>query len=121
MRTTTVTLLPTTTYGTPSGNYDGSSTDWPGTAQQAADYYGGFGALQTTAFYLNGFAGIINIEATLDSDSDSADWFTVYTVDASVDPITANWSQNITGKFTFIRATVESFSAGSITKVTLTY
>ena len=67
MKTTTLQLLPTTSYGTPSGNYDGSSLDWSGENQQASNYYGGFGALQTLAFYLNGFEGLIKIEATVDS------------------------------------------------------
>ena len=67
MKTTTLQLLPTTSYGTPSGNYDGSSQDWSGEDQQAANYYGGFGGLQTVAFFLNNFQGKIKIEATLDS------------------------------------------------------
>jgi TPR repeat protein len=49
MKTTTLQLLPTTTHGTPSGNYDGSSLDFAGTRQQAANYYGGFGVAQDHA------------------------------------------------------------------------
>lgn len=122
MKTTTLQLLPTTTYGTPSGNYDGSSEDWSGVDQQAANYYGGFGGLQTVAFYLNGFQGRIKIEATLDfAPALDADWFKVYEFDSTSSATTNNFSTNITGNFTWIRANVEEFSAGTITKLMLSY
>ncbi len=122
MKTTTLQLLPTTTYGTPSGNYDGSSEDWSGDQQKAADYYGGFGQLQTIAFYLNGFQGKIKIEATLDSvPALDADWLKVYEFNSNTSPTTNNFSTNITGNFTWIRANVEEFSAGTITKVYMSY
>jgi hypothetical protein len=122
MRTTTVQLLPTTSYGTPSGNYDGSSLDWSGDIQQAANYYGGFGQLQTVAFYLLNFQGLIRIEATLDTTpvADSA-WFKVYDFDSIENPTTNNFSTNITGNFTWIRATVIGFEAGTISKVMMSY
>ena len=59
MKTTTLQLLPTTSYGTPSGNYDGSSLDFNGDREQAANYYGGFGDLQTLAFFVEAFEGRI--------------------------------------------------------------
>jgi len=122
MKTTTLQLLPTTTYGTPSGNYDGSSQDWSGVRQQAANYYGGFGGLQTIAFFFNGFQGLIKIEATLDSDpTTDAQWFKVYEFDSLTSPTTNNFSRNITGNFTWIRANVEGFEAGSIEKVMMSY
>jgi hypothetical protein len=122
MKTTTLQLLPTTTYGTPSGNYDGSSQDWSGDRQQAANYYGGFGGLQTIAYYLNGFQGRIKIEATLDSDpvTDAA-WFKVDEFDSTTSTTTNNFSVNITGNFTWIRANVEDFDAGTITKLYMSY
>jgi hypothetical protein len=122
MKTTTLQLLPTTTYGTPSGNYDGSSLDWSGPDQPAADYYGGFGQLQTVAFYLLNFQGLIRIEATLESvPATDADWFKIYDFDSVAAPTTNNFSTNITGNFTWIRATVIGFDAGTITKVMMSY
>ena len=122
MKTTTLELLPTTTYGTPSGNYDGSSQDWSGDRQQAANYYGGFGGLQTIAYYLNGFQGRIKIEATLDSDpTTDAAWFKVNEFDSTSTATTNNFSVNITGNFTWIRANVEDFDAGTITKLYMSY
>ena len=122
MKTTTLQLLPTTSYGTPSGNYDGSSQDWSGEDQQAANYYGGFGGLQTVAFFLNNFQGKIKIEATLDSaPAVDTDWFKVYEFDSTSSATTNNFSTNITGNFTWMRANVEDFSQGTITKLMLSY
>ena len=122
MKTTTLQLLPTTTYGTPSGNYDGSSEDWSGDQQQAANYYGGFGDLQTVAYFLLNFQGRIRIQATLDQQpaSDAA-WFNVEDFDSVDSATTDNFSRNITGNFVWIRARVEDFSAGTITKLMLSY
>jgi hypothetical protein len=122
MKTTTVQLLPTTSYGTPSGNYDGSSLDWSGDREKAADYYGGYGDLQTIAFYLVNFRGLIKIECTLDSDpTTDAAWFKVYEYDSLSSQTTTNFSTNITGNFTWIRANVEGFVAGTITQVAMSY
>ena len=122
MKTTTLQLLPTTTYGTPSGNYDGSSQDFSGDQQQAANYYGGFGDLQTIAFFLSGFQGRIRIQATLDSvPASDQQWFPVQDFDSTGSPTTENFSRNITGNFTWIRARVEDFQAGSIEKVMMSY
>jgi len=122
MKTTTLQLLPTTSHGTPSGNYDGSSQDWAGEQQQAANYYGGFGTLQTIAFYLSGFQGRIRIEATLDSEPTvDSNWFQVYDFDSESSPTTNNFPTNIHGNFAWIRARVENFTAGTITKVMLSY
>jgi hypothetical protein len=123
MKTTTLQLLPNTAHGTPSGNYDGSSLDFNGTRQQAANYYGAFGGLQTVAFYLNGFQGRIRIEATLESDpTENSDWFRVYDVDyTDSTAATTNFSTNITGNFVWIRARVEEFTAGTISRVMISY
>jgi hypothetical protein len=122
MKTTTLQLLPTTTYGTPSGNYDGSSLDWSGDRQQAANYYGGFGTLQTIAYFLSNFQGRIRIEASLDSDpTTDAQWFLINDFDSRASATTSNFSRNITGNFTWIRANVTDFDQGTISKLMLSY
>jgi len=122
MRTTTLQLLPTTTNGTPSGNYDGSSQDFSGDRQQAANYYGGFGGLQTIAFYLTNFEGKIHIEASLDTDPTAdEDWFLVNEFDTASSSSSENFARNITGNFTWIRARVLDFTAGTINYVTMSY
>ena len=122
MQTTTLQLLPTTTFGTPSGNYTGTSTFFAGVRAQAADYYGGFGQLQTFAFFLNAFQGIITIQASLDTDPTSdVQWFPVNIYDASTSPVTDNFPVSITGNFTWLRAYVSDFQAGTITKLAVSY
>ncbi len=114
---TTQTLLTNVVYGTPSGRYDGSSQDWTSDAVKAADYYQGRGGVQTVGFNVAGFDGVIVIEATLDTDAETAGWFDVLDFDLS----TAQRSESVIGNFTWIRARVRSFEAGTVASVTVTY
>lgn len=119
---TTVTLLETTEYGVPSGNYDGSSQDWAGVARPAADYYQGRGSIQTVTISVTGFEGVIYIEACLDSVSEAANWFTVYQYgDGSTTPVSDYNVHAIQGNFTWLRARVEAFSGGTINTITAAY
>lgn len=125
MKTTDLVLLPATVHGIPSGNYDGSSLDWSGDRQPAANYYLSTGSLQTVTYRFNDFVGVVNIQATLDSDPTAdSEWFTVLTIGDGTTPIAAgsgNSSQSITGNFTWLRANVTDFSAGEITTFSLSY
>ncbi len=122
MTTTTQTILDTTVYGTAAGNYDGSSQDWVSDARKAANYYRGYGSIQTVTISVTGFEGILYIEATLDSDPDSAAWFPTYTYgDGSTTPLSDYHPATITGNFTWMRVRVEGFSGGTINSVTITY
>ena len=118
----TVTILPATIYGTPSGNYDGSSQDWIGDAVQAANYYMGRGSVQTIMFSVNAFEGIMYLEATLDTDPDSAEWFETFVYgDGSTVPLTDYHPATVTGNFTWMRVRVAGFSGGTINATTITY
>jgi hypothetical protein len=123
MKTTDLTLLPLTVYGTPSGNYDGSSdTAFAGDRQKAADYYVSGVGIQSVRFITDEFEGSIIIQATLDADpQDDADWFDVYEFPDDSSATTANISYPVKGNFTWIRARVRDFVGGQITSVTVTY
>ena len=116
---TTQTLVDDVTYGTASGNYDGSSQDWLSNAVPAANYYGGQGSLQTIIFDVDALVGNITVEATLTDLPDSAPWFKVATLSAN------NQSEvrtnTIVGNFSWIRATVTDFTAGNVNIVTASY
>jgi hypothetical protein len=114
---TTQTLLSNVVYGTPSGRYDGSSQDWTSVAIKGSDYYQGRGGIQTIAFAVTGFAGSIVIEATLDSDADNAAWFDVLDFETA----TVQRSESVIGNFTWIRARVLNFAAGTINNIAVTY
>lgn len=123
---TTRTLLSNVEYGVPSGNYDGSSLDFTGNAVQGPGYYLGHSGQQTITMRLTGFTGQITVQATLDTDPDQANWFSVYEIgndgssgDSST--ITAHFSVDRIGQFVWQRARVEFFSDGSITDILIAY
>lgn len=118
---TTKTMLGTTVYGTPSGNYDGSSQDWAGDAVEAANYYRGRGGLQTVLITLTNVVGEIVIEATLDSVAQTATWFETATYGNTSSAVTGLHSVNIPGNFAWIRARVVGFDSGTINSVTVSY
>jgi len=119
---TTLTILETTTYGTPSGNYDGSSQDWISDARLASNYYRGQGGVQTVLFSVTGFEGTMYLEGTLDTDPASAAWFRTFEYgDGSTTPLTDYHPETVAGNFTWMRVRVEGFSGGTINTVTITY
>jgi hypothetical protein len=115
-------ILPTTEYSVPSGNYDGSSQDWVSDAVKAANYYRGQGNIQTIIIQVTDFEGIMYIEATLDADAQTATWFNTYVYgDGSTTPLTDYHPASITGNFTWMRIRIEGFSGGTINSATITY
>ena len=121
MNLTNETILSSTTYGTPSGNYDGSSQLFYSDPVRAANYYGGQGAIQTAVISTTGFQGNVRLQATLnDQPSIQAAWFEIAAFD-NPSPITTAHTVTITGNFTFIRARIDNFDAGTINSITLTF
>lgn len=118
MKTEDLVLLPLTVYGTPSGNYDGSSdTDFYSDRQKGASYYYS-GKIQTLYFETQGFVGVMDIEATLDADPQTDnDWFQIQ----GIGPGTYALSVPVVGNFTWMRIHVREFTAGQITTVTISY
>ena len=114
-------LLPSTTYGTPSGNYDGSSTSFIGNAIPAANYYGGQGSAQTAIIQATGFVGVVTIEATLNDWTQQALWFEVETYGNASVPTTDTQAINMIGNFVWLRAKVTDFTAGSINSANVVY
>lgn len=118
---TTRSILGTTTYGTPSGNYDGSSMDWASDAVQAAGYYRGYGGLQTVTFSFSNFVGVIHVEATLDEIAEDANWTEVYLIGDHSTAMSGIYAPTLTGNFAWMRVRVDFFDAGTINYVNITY
>jgi hypothetical protein len=119
---TTKILLNRTVYGVPSGNYDGSSQNFYGDPQPAANYYRGRGPLQTVTYDFEGFVGDIIVEATLDADPVEAVWVPVDRIGADASTqFTGRYSTNLTGNYTWLRVQVEDFSDNIIQLITVTY
>jgi len=116
---TTLALLPSTTFGTPSGNYNGSSTSFVGNAVPAANYYGGQGSVQTLSFTVANLTAILTTQATLNDDPTLDQWFDVYALTANATSNTATNSP--IGNFSWLRVAVTNFTAGNITVATATY
>ena len=122
MKTQDLVLIPATVHGTPSGNYDGSSLDFDGTRQKAADYYISKSGTQSVLFDVNDFVGDVIIQGTLDADPEVEDqWFDIYEFPDDSSATTATISYTIKGNFTWLRARVTNFTSGTINSVTLTY
>lgn len=121
--TTTIELLSQTVYGVPSGNYDGSSLDFRGNRQEAADFYKVSHGVQTVRYNLDDFQGELTIQATLDDNPSIEDpnWFDVYTLPSDSSAITTYSSANIIGNFTWMRVKISNFTGGTINFVTLVY
>lgn len=119
--TTTVVILDTTEFGVPSGNYDGSSSDWYSDSVQAANYYRGRGGLQTFLIRVTGFMGLVVLEATLDTLQDTATWFSIYDYGDLSSTTTDYHPVSIAGNFVWLRARIEGFEAGTIDSITVTY
>ena len=121
MTLTTQILVDDVTYGSASGNYDGSSQDWFSDAVPAANYYGGQGSLQTITYQLQNFVGIIKIQATLNDLKDSAAWFEVATYGDGSTVETGTIPVNVVGNFTWLRANILGFDAGTIQQIRAVY
>jgi len=111
---TTVNLLLNTVYGTPSGNYNGTSTSFYGNSTPAANYYAGQGNLQTLTYQLAGFTGTVTVQATLENDTPQAAWFDVDTYGNVVSPVTGTHSATVVGNFAHLRAHITEFASGNV-------
>ena len=121
MTYTVKTLVSNVTYGTPSGNYDGSSQDWLSDSVPAASYYAGNGSVQTITYQLNGFVGVITMKATLNDQQASAPWFTIATIGDGETPESGTIPVSVVGNFSWIMAEITQFSAGTIGAITVAY
>jgi hypothetical protein len=119
--TTTQTMLNSVEYGQASGNYDGSSQLFYSDAVPAANYYAGNGSIQTLFYNLSGFVGTITIQATLNDLPEQAKWFDISERGDALTPDSGLTSSTVTGNFSWVRARVEGFDAGTITSVSIVY
>ena len=117
--TTSVTLLPTTTFGSSSGNYDGSAAAFNSDKIKGDGYYGFSDGVHTVQTRVTSLIGTITIQGTLVKDPASTDWVDVVTVltsDGST-AITESYLNNFTGNFVWVRIAVSAFTAGSINNI----
>ena len=121
MSLTTTTLLPQTTFGVPSGNYNGSSTSFIGNAIPASNYYAGQGAMQTARIQVSNFIGNIILQATLGDINEQAAWFDVASYGDIANATTDTTAINMVGNFVWVRAAVTDFTGGTINSTNLLF
>ena len=117
--TSSVTLLPTTTFGTSAGNYDGVSAAFNSDKVKGDGYYGFSDGVHTVQTRVTALVGTVKIQGTLVKDPASTDWVdiaSVVTSDGST-AITNSYFNNFTGNFVWIRIAVSDFTAGSINNI----
>lgn len=112
---TTYTLLGQTDYMTVL------RSSYVGDKQPAAAYYLAGKNLQTLTWKTKDFKGILRIQATLVENPTDADWFEAYKIDATQAPLTQTNYYNLYGNFVWLRATINSFTAGSIQRLKVSY
>ncbi len=126
-QTTTLILLPQTTYLNPGNSAPYTVT---GNSNPAAAYYLGNQDLQTVNIKLTNCTGNIVLEASLATTPTSNDWFKVYELEANANAVANTAPQiasnasvytNVQGNFVFMRAKVEDFQGGTVQFVKLTY
>ena len=117
--TTSITLLPTTTFGTSAGNYDGSSAAFNGDKVKGDGYYGFSDGVHIVQTRVTSLVATVKIQGTLVKDPADTDWVdiaSVVTTDGST-AITESYFNNFTGNFVWIRIAVSEFTAGSINNI----
>ena len=114
MNITNLVLLPATTYGIPSGNYDGHSATFFGNAIPAANYYMGQGTVQTVPVIQANLIANVTLEATLNDKPEQAAWFAVSTVGNVANAQTGTATITSTGNYVWLRARVDGFTAGTV-------
>ena len=126
-QTTTLILLPQTTYLNPGNSAPYTVT---GNSNPAAAYYLGNQDLQNVNIKLTNCTGNIVLEASLATTPTSNDWFKVYELEANANAVANSAPQiasnasvytNVQGNFVFMRAKVEDFQGGTVQFVKLTY
>jgi hypothetical protein len=128
------TLISTTSFGSPTGNYDGSSSTFVSKQVKGDGYLGFTDGLHTVAWKITEFSGEITVQATLEKTPAESDWFDVrllsntqHLVNTSETlilsqvgtsvystPTTESKTYNFLGNFVWVRVRISEFSAGTI-------
>lgn len=126
-QTTTLILLPETSYQNPGNAMPYTIT---GNTFPAAAYYLGNKDLQTVNVKLTQVVGNIVVEASLATQPTTSDWFKVYELEANTNAPANSASQlasnasvytNVEGNFVYMRAKIEGFQNGTVQFVKLSY
>lgn len=117
MHNTSITLIPTTTVGTITGNYDGSSTLFHSDSVKGDGYYGDQDGVHTVSYSAAGLTASLVMQGTLIAQPSDADWFDIGNTSLVCENTTDIQSFNFIGNFVWVRCKVGNFTSGTINKV----
>ena len=120
--TTSTTLLPTTTFGSAAGNYDGASAAFNGNKVKGDGYYGFSDGVHTVQTRVTSLVATVKIQGTLVKDPADTDWVdiaSVVTTDGST-AITESYFNNFTGNFVYIRTKLV-YTDGTVNSIRLNH
>jgi hypothetical protein len=107
---------------------DSSSESRIGEKHTGDGYYGRSDGLHTVQYSLNGFQGTVILEATLATQPEDEDWFTVYSQDHALSGSIPNNAQeklsvihNFTGNYVWVRARLENWTDGTVNFIKLNH
>jgi hypothetical protein len=70
---------------------------------------------------ISGFQGVITIQATLDQTWETAQWVDVNVFGDASTIVSGVYPVSLTGNYTWLRARVTDFTAGTIDSITVVY
>jgi hypothetical protein len=113
------TLLSNVVQGAASGNYNGTTVPFYSNAVMGDVYRGDKHGVHTFAYFATStFSGSIAIQASLVAQPTSSDWVTLSSTRITITPgSSVTETRTYTGNVLWIRAVVETFTAGTIIKV----
>ena len=122
--TTTITMIPSTSFGSAMGNYDGTSTSFESDNSKGDGYYGFSDGVHTAQVRVTGFPGTVKFQGSLATTPTSTDWVDIAGAALAGDGsslITNSYIYNFTGNYVWIRASITNFTAGSINTILLAH
>ena len=122
--TTTITMIPSTSFGSATGNYDGTSTSFESDNTKGDGYYGFSDGVHTAQVRVTGFPGTIKFQGSLATTPTSTDWVDIAGAALAGDGsslITNSYIYNFTGNYVWIRASITNFTTGSINTILLAH
>jgi hypothetical protein len=105
---------------------DSTSESVTGDKYKGDGYYGRSDGLHTIQYNVTGFIGTISIQATLAIDPTDDDWFDVSSTSlTSADDSSAysngSFIYNFTGNYVWVRATVNTWTDGTVESIVLNH
>ena len=111
----TVTLIPSTTFGSAVGNYDGSSLSFASDKHKGDGYYGYADGVHTVAVFPTNLEATIQMQATLATDPAETDWFTIREITKPVTGttgVTLSEAYTFTGNYVYLRVILDRSTLG---------